>query len=399
MKKVLHIALSEYRQRVARKSFVAVLLMPLVIIAVIVVVSLISASAAIDSDKGVVGYIDPTDTLARATPPPVDAANTFQRYPDEASARTALESQKIIAYYVLAPDFATTGRASFYYWKNEPGKSVTRAFNQFARTALVDGRDAQVARRLMDGSTFSMRTPDGSRTFNENNIFSIIFPIMVAILFIIALFGGSAYLLQAVVDEKENRTIEIVVTSVTPMQLMTGKIVGLAAVGLTQIAVWLIGAAVALQVARGQIEFLQDASIAPDFIALAIVLSVLQYLLFGAIMAGVGSVVTDAKQGQSLATPFNLVAMIPMFFFVVILFDPNSTLAVILSLFPLTSPLTLLMRYSMTSVPFWQIAVAVVLLALSVLGAMWLAARIFRIGMLRFGQRVSVSEIAASIRF
>ncbi|HEY3342300.1 MAG TPA: ABC transporter permease, partial [Anaerolineae bacterium] len=81
------------------------------------------------------------------------------------------------------------------------------------------------------------------------------------------------------------------------------------------------------------------------------------------------------------------------------IFDPNGTLAVILSLFPLTAPLTLLLRYGMTNVPLWQIIAAILLLALSAAGAMWLAGRIFRIGMLRFGQRVNISEIAAGIRF
>jgi len=91
--------------------------------------------------------------------------------------------------------------------------------------------------------------------------------------------------------------------------------------------------------------------------------------------------------------------MIPLFFFVVIIFDANGTLAVILSLFPLTSPLALLLRYGMTNVPLWQILFAIAIQALTAVGAIWLAARIFRIGMLRFGQRVSLSEIAASIRF
>jgi ABC-2 type transport system permease protein len=189
------------------------------------------------------------------------------------------------------------------------------------------------------------------------------------------------------------------VTSVTPLQLMSGKIFGLAAVGLTQIAVWLTAGVVALQVIRDRVDFLQGATIDPGFIVLALVLSVLQYLLYGAFMAAIGSMVADVKQGQSWSTPITMAGMIPMFFFGVILFDPNGVLAVILSLFPLTAPLTLLMRYGMTSVPPWQIATSILVLALSVFGAFWLAARIFLIGMLRFGQRVNLSEIAANIRF
>ncbi len=399
MRKVFQIARNEYRRRVARKSFILVLLMPLFIVVVGVAVSLLSASAAINSDRGVVGYIDPNHALARAIQPPANAANTFARFPDVAAAEAALRSRQIIAYYVLAPDFATSGKVDFVYWQNQPGNTVKRAFDRFARSAIVDGSNAQVAQRLLNGTNFTLRTPDGSRTFNNNDVFSIVMPLAVAVLFVISLFSGAAYLMQAVVDEKENRTIEIIITSVTPMQLMSGKIVGLAAVGLTQVVVWLVAGAAALQAARPHVEFLQTARIDPGFIALALVLSVLQYLLLGSFMAAIGSVVVDVKQGQAWSSPVTLVSMVPLFFFALIVFDPNSIIAVILSLFPLTAPLALLLRYNMTAVPAWQIVAAIGLLALSVAGAMWLAARIFRIGMLRYGQAVKIGEIAAAIHF
>lgn len=399
MKKIILIAWSEYRRRVARRSFILVMVMPLILIAFSVVVGFISASTTINSDRGVVGYVDPSDALKDAVTPPADADNTFKLFTDAESARAALEQKNILAYFVLAPDFASTGKASFFYWQNEPGRSVKRNFEHFARTALMVGDEPQISNRLLTGTTFNTRTPDGSRSFDEENPVTIIFPLFVAVLFIIALFGGASYLLEAVVDEKENRTIEIVVTSVTPFQLMSGKIVGLAAVGLTQIAVWLTGGSLALALLRDRVEFLQNATLDPWFIALAIVLMVLQYIVYGAIMAGIGSIVADQKQGQSLSSPFTMVAMIPLFFIAVIIFDPNGTIAIILSLFPLTSPLAILLRYGMTNVPLWQILLAIAIQALTAVGAMWLAARIFRIGMLRFGQRVSLTEIAASIRF
>ncbi len=399
MKKIIRIATSEYLRRVSRRGFIVVLLLPLLIIAVIAVASYFSASATLSSEQGVVGYVDPSNALAHAVQPGNGVDITFRRFADEQAARTALTNKQIIAYFVLAPDFATSGKADLFYWQNQPGKTVTNKFNQFARSSLVDGRDAAIAQRLLNGTHFILRTPDGTRTFSDNDVFAIIFPIVVAILFIIALFGGAAYLLQAVVDEKENRTIEILITSVTPMQLMTGKITGLAAVGLTQIGIWLLGGFVALSAIRDHVDFLKNVSVDPAFIGLAVVLCVLQYLLYGAVMAGLGSIVIDARQGHSYSTPFTMVAMIPMFFFAVILFDPNGMLAIVLSLFPLTAPLTLLLRYGMTSIPLWQILVGIALLALSAASAMWLAGRIFRIGMLRYGQAVSISEIAASIRF
>lgn len=399
MNKFLLIALTEYKHRAGRKSFIFVLLAPLLIIAVAVVVGFLSASAAMNSDKGVVGYIDPQNALAKAIQPPADADNTFRGFDDQSSAEGALASGQIIAYYRLAPDFTASGKADFFYWKNKPGKKVQNAFDYFAKTALVDGANPGITQRLLSGTRFILSTPDGSRTFNDNDVFAIIFPLGVSILFIVALFSGASYLLQAVVDEKENRTMEILITSVTPMQLMSGKIVGLACVALTQVAIWLIAGTVAFQVAKQRFDFLQSAHIDIGFIVLALVLSILQYLLYGAFMAAIGSVALDAKQGQSWSSPIIVTGLTPLFFFGVILFDPNGALSVILSLFPLTAPLALLLRYEMTSIPAWQIAVSLALVILSVIGAMWLASKVFRFGMLRYGQGIKLSEIAARIRF
>jgi ABC-2 type transport system permease protein len=399
MNKFLLVAANEYKHRAARKSFILVLLAPLLIIIIAVIVGFLSASAAIKSDKGVIGYIDPQNVLAHAVQPPSDADNIFQRFNDKASADAALTAQQIIAYYQLAPDFAATGNADFYYWKIPPGQQVKRAFDHFAKTAVVDGANPAITERLLAGSNYSLSTPDGARTFSDNDIFAIIFPLGVSILFIIALFGGASYLLQAVVDEKENRTMEIIITSVTPMQLMSGKIVGLAGVALTQVAVWLIAGTVAFQFAKQRFDFLQSAHIDIGFIILALVLSILQYLLYGAFIAAIGSVVLDAKQGQSWSSPVIMTGMLPLLFFGVIIFDPNGVLAVILSLFPLTAPLALLLRYGMTSIPAWQIVTAITLIILSIIGAIWLASKVFRIGMLRYGQAIKLTEIAANIRF
>ncbi len=231
---------------------------------------------------------------------------------------------------------------------------MRRAFERFARTALLAKQGEAVAVRLIEGATFTYATPDGTQRSEASMAFSIMLPMLVAILFIIALFSGASYLMQAVVDEKENRTIEVVVTSVAPLQLMAGKVVGLAGVGLTQITAWLIGILAALVILRDRLEFLQGVAVEPGFVALALVLFILQYLLYGGIMAGIGAIVADIKQGQSYSTPFTLLAMVPFFFMTVILFNPNGAISVILSLFPLTAPMTLLLRHSLTSVPAWQ---------------------------------------------
>lgn len=398
MKKILLIALHEYRKTVLRRRFVIALLMPLIIIAIALVIGLITFQAFDRLESGVVGYIDPANVLAKATPL-ANSKTTFRRFENVDEAQAALKAEQIVGYYVLAPDFVDTGKADLFYWQKRPDEEIEEAFEDYAKSALVGDLGPQIAKRLVEGTSITQQTPDRSRSFGRNSIFSFLLPLFFGILFIIALFSGAQYLMQAVVDEKENRTIEIVITSVTPTQLMGGKIIGLAAVGLTQIGAWLLGAIAALAIARTRLPFLADAKIEPGFIIVALLMFVLAYLLFGSVMAGIGSAVPDARQGQAYTTPFVLLAISPEFFLPVIMLNPNGVIAVILSLFPLTAPLTLTFRYAITNIPLWQVVVSIVLLAASATGAIWLAARIFRIGLLRFGQRVPIREVVGSIRF
>ncbi len=299
MKKIIQIAVHEYKRQVVRKAFIGALLFPLFMIGISVVIGLISANVTINSDKGVVGYVDPSDALAGAVQPPAGADMTFQKFDAVEEARAALQDKRIIAYYALAPDFAATRQRRVLLLAERAGQYRAPGLRALRADALLAGQGEAVAARLIEGTSFTYATPDGTQRSEAGMAFSFMLPMFVAFLFIIALFSGASYLMQAVVDEKENRTIEVVVTSVTPMQLMAGKVVGLAGVGLTQITAWLIGILVALVILRDRLEFLQGIAVEPGFVALALVLFILQYLLFGGIMAGIGAIVADIKQGQS----------------------------------------------------------------------------------------------------
>jgi ABC-2 type transport system permease protein len=399
MTKIFTIAWHEFRKNVFRRRFIGVLLFPLIIMLIASVVGFVTVNAISRFSQGSIGYVDPNNALARATNPP-DASFKFVRFDDEPSAKAALEREEILGYVALSDDFLQSGKAEMYYWKDQPDRSDVRdALRAFRNTALLADQPADIANRVTNGTKFTYQTPDGANTRDGDSLPAFVLPLVLTIFFIASLFGGAQYLMQAVLDEKENRTMEVVVTSVTPTQLMAGKVIGLGAVGLLQMVVWLLAFAVALAVLRPRIPFLQNVSLKPDFIALSLLLFSLQYVLLGAFMAAIGSMVVDAKQGQNYSSPFTIIAIAPMWFLAVILIDPNGVFAVILSLFPLTSPLVLLMRYGMVSVPAWQIIVAVVLLALSAAAAIWLAGRIFRVGMLRFDKGVKWNELAESIRF
>lgn len=399
MKKVLFIAWNEFRKNVFRKRFFGTLLLPLLILAIAVVVGFVTVNAMTRFEGSTVGVVDPNGALSRAQNA-ADAQFKFARYDSEAAAKGDLNAGKLLAYLTLSPEFAGNGEVSVFYLRDQPDSDdLRKAFTQYRNAHLLADQPADVVARVMQGPAFTYETPDAARQTTDNNIPSFMLPIVLSIFYIMALFGGSQYLMQAVLDEKENRTMEVVITSVTPTQLMAGKVIGLGAVGLLQMGIWLIAAAVALSLLQTRFTFLADIRIEPAFIALSLVLFALQYFILGALMAAIGSMVVDPKQGQNYAGPITMVSMLPMFFLVAILFNPNGVIAVILSLFPLTSPLTLMVRMGMTSVPAWQIIVAIVLLIATAFGAIWLAGKIFRIGMLRFDTGVKWSEVAANIKF
>ena len=125
---------------------------------------------------------------------------------------------------------------------------------------------------------------------------------------------------------------------------------------------------------------------------------VLGYFLFGAIMAGVGATVTAEQEGRQFSGLFSMVAVIPMILLVTFIDDPNGTVPVVLSIIPLTSPVSMLMRMPMTAVPVWQIVVSLVVLALTVFATVWIAARVFRLGLLMYGKRLTVREIIQAMR-
>jgi ABC-2 type transport system permease protein len=397
MNRILIVLREEYRRHVLRKQFIGVLLFPLILIAVATVIGYIAGASAAGVNSGVVGYVDANNALA-STKLDGNSDLSFKPYPNKAAATADLEQGKLILVYVLDPDFVSNRKIEALYWKNEPSDDVEDAFRAAIRAGLTTDIAPDVRLRLLEGVSVNFATADGRRSFGENSIASIVLPIIIGLLIVIAVMFGSQYLVQAIVEEKENRTIEVIVSSLTPFQLMAGKILGLSAVVLTQVVAWAVGGVLSYVALRSRFAFLSDISIEPVFLITIGLLFIFQFVLYAAIMAAIGSAVTELKQAQSIAAPFTLLAISPEFFLPALLISPNGTIAVILSLIPFTSPFTLAFRYGMTSVPVWQMGVAVLLMIVTAVVGIWIASRIFHVGILRYGKAVPLSELFNAIR-
>ena len=242
-----------------------------------------------------------------------------------------------------------------------------------------------------------MESADGSRQIGSDNWFTILFPMIAGLAFITAMFTAGGYLMQAMVAEKENRTMEVLITSVSPNQFMSGKILADLAIGLTQILAWVLFILVLVIIlsTSTSLTFLKGIQISAHTILLVVVILLPGFVTVAALMATIGATVAEAREGQQMVGLISLPIWIPYMLTGLIMGNPNSPVVIILSLFPLTAPLTMLLRDSLTIIPAWQIAASAVVMTLSAVGAIWLAGRAFRIGMLQYGKRLAWRQLFA----
>jgi ABC-2 type transport system permease protein len=393
MNKVWNLIKHEYTRHVLRRRFlVALLSVPLWIVFAIGM-GILSVVLATDSTP--VGYIDQAgiivDPVLREDSGPAGNYN-FIAYTGEAEARAALNANQVQAYFVIPPDFVQTRSAAFVY-NEQPNNRISRQFNNLLRQNLLADQDPLVAQRVLQGPALVIEATQENRTMAENEWFKIGAPIAAAIFLVVSVFTSSGYLMQAVVEEKENRTMEVLATSLSPEQIMGGKILALIAVGLTQVLVWSFFPLLALVFARAALPFLQDVAIDWRTIGLVMLTILPTFVLISALMATIGATVTEAREGQQISGLVTLPVMAPFMLLTPILLNPGGPVSLFLSFFPLTAAMTILLRLAFSSVPDWQALLSAGILILSALGSLWLAGRVFRLGMLQYGRRLGLKDV------
>ncbi|MCX6053771.1 MAG: ABC transporter permease [Chloroflexi bacterium] len=386
---------NEYKRHVLRKRFVfAILSVPFFVVLTILIGFL---SVWMQHKDLPVGYIDPQHLLANARQVPPQEKSLFDTvpslaYPDEKTAKEALTRREIQAYFVLSEDYMTSGDVTQVALLRS-GVNAESDFADFLAYNLLDGLSEPVKERLSKGSELIIRSPDGRREVGADNWMVILLPVLSGLLFIVAVNISGGYLLQAVVEEKENRTMEILVTSVSPSELMAGKVVGNLLVGLTELVIWIGFILIGLTLAPLFFEIGSPPPISLSYLLLLVGTLLPAFVMVAGAMGAVGATATEMREAQQIAGWFTLPIVIPFWFITPIMFKPNGTLAVALSMFPITAPIALPLRAVFTSVPAWQIALTLTLLCALAAGSLWMAGRVFRIGMLRYGKRVSLREV------
>jgi ABC-2 type transport system permease protein len=396
------VAVHEYKRQVLTRSFiVAILASPLLIV---LIIGIGMWTDAMQRDERPIGYVDLSGWLADPIFPPEPSPSQFallQRepvaiiaYQSEELARASLESRDIQAYYVLAPDYLETGKGELVYIKR-PGSNADTQFSNFLKANLLADQPQDVAQRVIDGTYITVRTPSGSRQASQRAAIGVVVPILICMVFMILLSISSTSLVQTVVKEKVNRTMEVMLTSISSGQLIGGKVLGIVGVSMTLLLTWLAGLAFLVVVGARLlgVEWIRHIRIAPQMLLVVFAMAIPTYTLFAGLMTAAGAAMTDAQESQQVGGLLAFSFAIPFWAIQALVEHPRGPLSMGLSLFPLTSLSSMCVLLSFSNVPTWQIVASLALLILAAVGAVWLAGRALRMGMLRYGKRLSWREI------
>jgi ABC-2 type transport system permease protein len=350
-----------------------------------------------------VGVVDRSGVFSPILP---EYREGFVLYASEDEAEAALIAEEVAAVLIFDADYMETGRVVAV----TPGSSFgamtvsdSATVRAFLADHLLSGQvDPLLQRRAAEPLDLEPRVlSSAGETQGEGPmgfVFTFVVPYFLAILLVMTIFFTSGYLMQSVAEEKESRVVEIVVSSVRPFELMAGKVLGLGALGLTQVLVWglstwvLTGGAAALLTVAGA------ASVPARVLVLGAVYYLLGYALYAILMAGVGALGTTMRESQQLAGIFSFFAAIPYMLSGFMFADPNMLVARILSFFPLTAPTMMMLRLPLTEVPWVDVAGSVAALLLSIPAALWMGAKLFRVGLLIYGKRPTLREIWLILR-
>ncbi|MCP4164730.1 MAG: ABC transporter permease [Chloroflexi bacterium] len=398
MSKIYLIAKTEYTRMVRRRAFVLATLGIPLFIAGIIGLSIFFSVTRGESELPL-AYVDASNVIKAEIVARYSSGDIgLTRYDTEEAALATLQAGDISAYYVVPPDYLVTGALTLNYWDESPSDEVQALFRRVLRSSLVADEPEAIRARLLNGVHLTLRSADGQKEADENEFINFILPFFVGMFFVFVVMGSAGYLLRAISTEKENRMVEVMFTSVAPSHLILGKTLGLMAVALTQVAIWVTALLAAVIIGARFVPFLQVLAIPWSFALIVILFFLPTYALVAGIMITVGSMFADMQQGQQVAGMVNLLFVFPFFFTVLIFTNPDSPILVALTLFPTTAFITVTMRWGVTAMPMWQLIASWLILVITAGFSVLIATRVFRVGMLRYGQSLKLRNLTDIIR-
>ncbi len=410
MRTVMLVARWEYIIRVRSKFFlVSTLIMPLLIVGMIFLPVMLLDEAGVQGLPlaivdgsgewaGRVGeLLDERHHLPDGTPSyPRYALLNEGQFEQQAEAAALLEAGVIDAYLVINPQFGATGEVRFI------ARNQTRIFEQeqlrravqsaWTRTAFERHQvDPELLATLKQDIAWTSYAARGKDLAVSDEMQAFMTPIIYVMILFFAVFLSSQILMRSIITERSNRVVEMLLSSITSKDLMTGKILGLGLVGLTQMAIYLLVTSLA---GAGRGVELISAEGAGYFVLYAI----LGYFFYAAIYAAVGSLFETEQEAHQVTGLLSLIPILPLIFSSYVIIHPDALVVRAASFFPPLTPFLMIIRLTVSEVPWWEVAGTVLVLALFTVLMMRWAGVVFRTAILLYGKRVTLPEIVRWVK-
>ena len=368
------------------------------------IVGLGDADVVADGPLERIGYADPIGVL-----PGQGLQDAPKQYGDRASGIEAVRQGEIDAFFLLPVGYIDSGAVEHYravsgesrgrFWGNAAAEF---AFRSFLTGELIAGQvDTDVLARALHPADYRNFEIGADGAVAEaiplaQEIGELLVPILFAVLLLIGVLSGSGPLMRSIAEEKETRMIEMLVTSASPLSIMSGKLLALGFAGLIQITGWIIVAVFAMPAIFDQIPNGGELTISVALLVIVLLSFVLGYFLFSVLALFIASVVSSSADAQKYTGLLSLLSGLPIWLIGLMISQPDGTIAQILTYFPFTAPTMLMVRLGAGSnMSDGEIALAFGIVAATALVMLWIASRVFQVGILLSGQRITGGKVWA----
>ncbi|HHF52706.1 MAG TPA: ABC transporter permease [Candidatus Aminicenantes bacterium] len=423
MNKILAVIKREYLQIVRTKTFIlGTVLGPVIMGLFIFVPILVSMMSVGDQER--IGVVDASREIYEELENRMDfklkdgrlkyVLENYELTADLRQLKDALNQKVLsgdISGYMYIPENIIEGGTVEFAAENVSDFEKISSINKVLNAVIVEkrlnkaGLDPEEVSRYMEEVKFVTQKVTKKGVEEDTGGTFIVSYILVLILYMTLIFYGQL-ILRGVIEEKSSRVVEVVLSSLKPSQLMAGKILGIAAVGLTQYLIWAVFGVVLTSYSSSlmssffpQASGFKIPSIPMYVFVYFVVFFILGYFLFSTLYAAIGSTVNSEKEAQQLGTPLTMMLVIPILLMMFVMRSPDSTLSIVLSLIPFFSPILMLLRVCVLLPPFIEILSSIVLLITTTVGMIWITGKIYRVGLLMYGKRPSLPEIIKWVRY
>jgi len=387
---------------------VVTLAVPVLLVVLLVALPLVRAvfldddDAESDLDQSKTGLVDFSDVLSLEQVEDAD----IRSYPDREAGIDALVDDEITALFIVPTDYLASGKVEWLHTQSSisadfSGDAATDAIERLLREAVIaEDLSDEVKERFLARPTFITGSvqPDGTVEPGAREASFLSISYIFAFILVFSILTGGGFLLESVSEEKQSRMVEIILTSVSPLGMMTGKVLGHGTLALVQVALWIGSLVLVGPRIFDQVPDLGELPIGPVDVLWLVLIFIAGYFVVAVLMSALGAVTNSYKESSQISAIVTLPVILPLVFFQLITGNPDGTLARVLSFIPITAPMTIVLRLGETDLPLIEVLASLSVTVLGGVVLLWLSARIFRAGILMYGQRMTLRGAFKALR-